>query len=172
MHWVKMTRLPSEGNLFVKLTAQLYSLCFVFVFCLPAIASAHTPNDPNYLRPDYSKNWKTLSTPHFRIHHEAAQQKFAQQMGAVAEKVHSNLTVWLGWKPEEPTEVVILDNVDYSNGAATVCPTTSFTYTCRHRSRVKSWIKTPGWNTCSRTNIFTSFTSIWHLVYPKPSAIF
>jgi hypothetical protein len=110
----------------VKFTAQLYSLCFVFFFCLPTIATAHTPNDPNYLRPDYSKNWKTLTTPHFRIHHEATQQKFAQQMGAVAEKVHSKLTVWLGWKPEEPTEVVILDNVDYSNGAATVLPYNQF----------------------------------------------
>jgi hypothetical protein len=115
-----------ERNLFVKLKINICSLCFIFIFCWSSIATAHTPSDPNFLRPDYSKNWKTLTTAHFHIHHEAAQQKFAQQMGAIAEQVHSKLTGWLGWKPEEATEIVILDNVDFSNGAATVLPYNQF----------------------------------------------
>ena len=103
---------------------------FVLLFLIwegtvPA-ASAHTPSDPNFLAPDISKNWKTLQTPHFRIHHDAAHKAYAQQMGAVAERVHEKLSPWLGWEPQEKTEVVILDSVDYSNGGATPLPYNQF----------------------------------------------
>lgn len=88
--------------------------------------AAHTPSDPEFLRPSPEKQWKTLITPHFRINHEASHQEYAQQMGAMAEQVHQKLTAWLGWRPEEQTEIVILDNVDFSNGAATVLPYNQF----------------------------------------------
>lgn len=90
------------------------------------VASAHTPTDPNFLRPDSSKQWKTLTTPHFSIHHEATHKAYAQQMGAIAERVHNKLTQWIGWIPEDKTEIVILDSVDFSNGAATPIPYNQF----------------------------------------------
>ncbi len=89
-------------------------------------ASAHTPSDPNFLRPDSSRQWKTLTTPHFRIHHESSHKEYAQQMGAIAERVHNKLTAWIGWQPEERTEIVVLDSVDDSNGAAMPIPYNRF----------------------------------------------
>ncbi len=105
---------------------KIIALAFLFLSGFSPISSAHTPSDPNFLRPDYSKQWKTLSTPHFRIHHEAAHKEYAQQMGAIAERVHNKLTRWIGWTPEEATEIVILDSVDFSNGAATPLPYNQF----------------------------------------------
>lgn len=102
------------------------ALFFILALGVSSAASAHTPSDPNFLRPDSSKQWKTLITPHFRIHHEAAHKEYAQQMGAIAERVHNKLTAWLGWRPEERTEIVVLDNADFSNGAATVLPYNQF----------------------------------------------
>lgn len=89
-------------------------------------ALAHTPSDPSFLTPDPAKQWKTLTTPHFRINHEAAHKEYAQHMGAIAERVHNKLSPWLGWRPEEKTEIVILDSVDFSNGAATALPYNQF----------------------------------------------
>jgi len=89
-------------------------------------ASAHMPSDPNFLRPDSAEQWQTLSTTHFRIHHLASHKEYAQRMGAIAERVHNKLSAWLGWQPEDKTEIVVLDTVDYSNGAATVLPYNQF----------------------------------------------
>jgi hypothetical protein len=104
-----------------------FPLVFAIVFYVCCTAAfAHTPSDPNYLRPDSSKQWKTLTTAHFRIHHEAAHKEYAQQMGAIAERVHNKLSGWIGWRPEELTEIIILDSVDFSNGAATPLPYNQF----------------------------------------------
>lgn len=92
----------------------------------PSAALAHTPTDPGFLSPDPHKQWKTLATPHFRIHYEEAHWRYAQQMGLIAERVHDKLTAWIGWQPREQTEIVVLDSVDYSNGAATVLPYNQF----------------------------------------------
>ncbi len=106
---------------------KLKKLYLFLLFILASFAaSAHTPTDPNFLSPDASKQWKTLNTAHFRIHHEATHKEYAQQMGAIAESVHNRLTAWIGWTPEDKTEIVILDSVDFSNGAATPIPYNQF----------------------------------------------
>jgi hypothetical protein len=99
-------------------------LVFQCWFAVPA--SAYTPSDPNFLQPEIDQHWKTLQTAHFRIHHQAEHKEYAQQLGAVAERVHGKLTAWLDWIPEDKTEVVILDSVDLSNGGATVLPYNQF----------------------------------------------
>lgn len=110
----------------MKLKA-IYPFIFLILFSsVTPVASAHTPSDPNFLRPDAAKHWKTLTTPHFHIHHEDSHGEYARQMGAIAERVHHKLTAWIGWQPEEQTEIVILDSVDYSNGAATPLPYSQF----------------------------------------------
>ncbi|HUX90079.1 MAG TPA: hypothetical protein VMV48_05260 [Gallionellaceae bacterium] len=86
------------------------------------VVKAQVLSDRNLLMPEVTKDWKTLETPHFRIHHEAAHKEYAQYMAAIAERVHGRLSGWLAWLPQEPTEVVILDTVDMSNGSATPLP--------------------------------------------------
>ena len=103
----------------------LITIFFIWAGAMPA-ALARTPDDPNFGHPEISRDWKTLQTPHFRIHHEAAHKEYARQMGAVAERVHDTLSGWLAWQPQEPTEVVIMDSVDYSNGGASPLPYNRF----------------------------------------------
>ena len=93
---------------------------------LPAMG-AGLITDRNMLMPEQGKEWKTLETPHFRIHHEAANREYVQSVAAVAERVHDRLTVWLGWNPKNKTEVVILDTLDASNGSATPLPYNTIT---------------------------------------------
>jgi len=101
------------------------SLLMLFFLTLQAV-QAHTTSDANFLQPDYFDDWKTLETPHFRIHHEASQQQLAQRMARIAEQVHQRLTPWFKWQPEDKTEVVMLDSVDFSNGGASPIPYNQF----------------------------------------------
>jgi Tol biopolymer transport system component len=86
------------------------------------VALAQQQPDRNLLMPEISKDWKTLETPHFRIHHEAANKEYAQNLAAIAERVHDKLSGWLAWQPQDKTEVLILDTVDLSNGSAFPLP--------------------------------------------------
>jgi len=88
---------------------------------MPA-ALAQVQPDKNAFMPEITKEWKTLSTPHFHIHHEAHQKAFAQYLATIAERVHGKLTPWLDWQPQDPTEVVLLDTIDASNGHASPFP--------------------------------------------------
>ena len=102
-----------------------FVLSFVWAGVMP-VALAHSPSDPNFAQPEIFQEWKTLHTPHFNIHHLAAHQEYARQMATLAERVHSRLSGWLGWQPQEPTEVVIMDSVDFSNGGASPLPYNRF----------------------------------------------
>jgi hypothetical protein len=86
------------------------------------VALAQQQPDRNLLMPEITRDWKTLETLHFRIHHEAGNQEYAQNVAAIAERVHGKLSVWLAWQPQDKTEVVILDTVDISNGYASPFP--------------------------------------------------
>ena len=88
---------------------------------MPA-AQAQVQPDRNILMPEVTKHWKTLNTPHFHIHFEDTQQASAQNLAAIAERVHDKLSAWLKWQPLAPTEVVMLDTVDQSNGSASALP--------------------------------------------------
>ena len=87
-----------------------------------AVANAQVLSDRNILMPEVTKEWKTLETQHFRFHHVAEHKEYAQNLATIAERVHGRLTDWLGWQPQDKTEVVILDTVDLSNGNATPLP--------------------------------------------------
>ncbi len=94
-------------------------LFFVSVF---PFAHAQVLTDRNMLMPELSGNWKTLETVHFRIHHEDKYKAYAQQVATIAERVHARLSPWLGWQPQDATEIVLLDTVDLSNGYASPLP--------------------------------------------------
>jgi len=94
---------------------------FMLAGVIPA-ALAQVMPDSNMLMPEVTREWKTLETPHFRIHHEIAQQEVARNMAAIAERVHGKLSPWLVWQPQDPTEVVLLDTIDAPNGHASPLP--------------------------------------------------
>ena len=101
---------------------QFVFLGVVFLTIAMPATAAQLLTDKNLLAPELGGEWKTLETAHFHIHHESRYKESAQQLAAIAERVHDKLSPWLGWQPQEPTEVVLLDTVDLSNGSATPLP--------------------------------------------------
>ncbi|MEE2730304.1 MAG: hypothetical protein VYA55_05745 [Pseudomonadota bacterium] len=87
---------------------------------------ASIPEDSALLMPQPFQNWKTLQTEHFRINYRDQHLAFAQRLAAVAETVYAKQTPRLQWEPAKPTEVVIIDSYDGSNGGASVLPFNRF----------------------------------------------
>ncbi len=66
--------------------------------------------------------WRTLATEHFRIHYPEGLGAEARHLADIAEQVHGPMTRVLGWTPEDPTEVTLVDRTDLANGWTTVVP--------------------------------------------------
>ncbi|MEZ4232902.1 MAG: DPP IV N-terminal domain-containing protein [Polyangiaceae bacterium] len=80
-----------------------------------SVARPAQAGDP-YLR------WRTVETPHFRVHYPAGLDEVAQRTASLGEAIHSRLSPQLGWQPKEVTHIVLTDNTDASNGSASVRP--------------------------------------------------
>lgn len=66
--------------------------------------------------------WQTQETEYFLIHFRAGHQDQASRSLDIAEQVHKELAPFFGYLPTEKTEIVLVDEFDYSNGWATVIP--------------------------------------------------
>ncbi len=84
----------------------------VSVALAPAVGRAQ-------LAPDL--HWESLSTPHFRVHFSPGLEAAARRAAGSAERAWGRLAAELV-EPRGPVELVIADNVDYSNGYATLFP--------------------------------------------------
>ncbi|PIS30873.1 hypothetical protein COT42_02265 [Candidatus Saganbacteria bacterium CG08_land_8_20_14_0_20_45_16] len=71
---------------------------------------------------DPALKWQTLETPHFLIHFYGAEVDTAKKLAPIAEETHDRLTRFLRIEPQQKTNVLLLDTVDYGNGSATVIP--------------------------------------------------
>lgn len=72
------------------------------------------------VRPDLT--WRTLHTPHFRIHFNPWLEDLARRTAANAEYAYARLRTELT-PPRGVIDLVLADNVDYANGYATPYPT-------------------------------------------------
>ncbi|MFL5580418.1 MAG: hypothetical protein ACJ8AO_08590 [Gemmatimonadaceae bacterium] len=66
--------------------------------------------------------WKTIATPHFRIHFTPPTEELARRAAVNAEEAWKRLAAELA-PPRGPVDVVIADDVDFTNGSATPFPT-------------------------------------------------
>lgn len=71
-------------------------------------------------RPD--AEWRTIATPHFRVHFEPASEEVARRAAASAEWAYAALARELV-PPRGIIELVVSDDVDFSNGFTTTFPT-------------------------------------------------
>src|SRR5690554_1049635 len=69
-----------------------------------------------------SKNWQSRSSEHFIIHYPQVLDETAIRSLAIAENVHTALLPYLGSVPNSKTEMVLVDDFDFSNGWATAFP--------------------------------------------------
>jgi len=67
-------------------------------------------------------HWRTLRTAHFRVHFTPALEDQARRAAVNAERAYAELAAELV-PPRGPVDLVLADNVDFSNGFANVFPT-------------------------------------------------
>ncbi len=80
----------------------------IAVWCLAAPALAQGP----------SAAWRTLATPHFRVHYTAPDEAWAQDAAAKLEAVRSRVIAEVGYAAPEVTDVIVADPAARANGMA------------------------------------------------------
>lgn len=65
-----------------------------------------------------SAPWRTIETPHFRVHFPAPFEPWARRAAKAIESIHERVTEAVGYRPERPIEVVIGDPQATANGMA------------------------------------------------------
>ena len=93
---------------------RLARLAAATILCAAGVARAQ-PYDPDF-------RWRTLDTPHFRLHFHQGEEGLVQDVAREAERAHALLAPRLGYDPAQRTEVVLSDDMDDANGSATPLP--------------------------------------------------
>lgn len=92
---------------------RLLRWCVIWVLALfPASAPAVDP----------TVDWFTLTTPHFAVHYQEGREEQAQGFARAAERAWTLVAERLGFEPSGTTEVVLSDELDYSQGYAQPYP--------------------------------------------------
>ncbi|HSG38017.1 MAG TPA: hypothetical protein VLE27_00145, partial [Thermoanaerobaculia bacterium] len=65
-----------------------------------------------------SADWRTLTTPHFRVHYPASSEAWAQRAAARLESIRERVVAEVGYEPPEVVDVLVSDPVADPNGAA------------------------------------------------------
>ena len=65
---------------------------------------------------DPKLTWRVLETPHFHIHFHGGEEQLAQELADMAEDIYTEMSTELLWEPDQPTQVVLVDNTDSANG--------------------------------------------------------
>jgi len=68
------------------------------------------------------RDWRTILTPHFRVHYHEGLAPLAQRVAGIAEEAIEGLSDRLAHQPEDPIHVVLTDETDGPNGFAEVIP--------------------------------------------------
>lgn len=71
--------------------------------------------------------WHSLTTPHFQIHFHDGEHALAERVAGVAEQVHRKLVPYFNWQPQAPTQVLLINTVDFANGFASPLPRNTMT---------------------------------------------
>ena len=67
-------------------------------------------------------DWKQIETEHFRILYDEQHRDIAQQVAAIAEPIHRNVTGLLDYPLSSKTYVILTDHLDVINGYASPIP--------------------------------------------------
>jgi hypothetical protein len=93
----------------------ILSLLTIFRFVFYPVLSYSAWIDPAF-------KFSTIETEHFVIHFHQGLDEAASKAASISEVMHGKLSAALQWSPAEKTQIVLLDNTDFANGAATVLP--------------------------------------------------
>ena len=104
----------------MKSTFRLLCILVAYVlfsglFILKPLASHSATIDPSF-------KFSTIETEHFVIHFHQGLDDIANRAALISERMHDKLSFTFKWSPKERTQIVLLDNMDFANGASTVLP--------------------------------------------------
>jgi hypothetical protein len=115
---------------------------------------------PSNAGTDPARRWATLLTEHFAVHYYDEGEPLARLVATYAEEAREDLRRRIGWAPKERVHAVIVDEVDDSNGFATVLPYPTFTL----------WARPPGpegelgrYDNWLRMLVFHEYAHVVHL---------
>src|SRR4051794_39696331 len=83
-------------------------LLLFFLLLLPHPALAQGP----------AADWRTLATPHFRVHYTASAETWARGAAARLESIRQRVVAEVGYDPPEVVDVLVSDPVADANGEA------------------------------------------------------
>ena len=89
-------------------------IAVILLFCLATVSHA--------AKLDTSFEFSTVETANFSIHYHQGLEAAAQKTALLAEQVHETLVTEFLWRPAEKTQVVLIDNSDFTNGMAITIP--------------------------------------------------
>ncbi|MBU5612433.1 BamA/TamA family outer membrane protein [Geomonas azotofigens] len=92
------------------------SLCLAVVALLCLVSVSHAAKF------DTSFRYSTVRTEHFAIHYHQGLEGVARKAAGMAEEIHAKLTREFQWQPAEKTQVVLIDDSDFTNGLAITVP--------------------------------------------------
>src|SRR4051794_822465 len=81
-------------------------LLLFFLLLLPHPALAQGP----------AADWRTLATPHFRVHYTASAETWARGAAARLESIRERVVAEVGYDPPEVVDVLVSDPVADANG--------------------------------------------------------
>lgn len=97
---------------------------FLWVWLLLCTSQAHAQTG------DGTVQWMVMETPHFYVYYPRGVYRFALRAARLSEEAHSALAPYVGHAPTHRSHVIILNNSDDANGAATSLPrNTMFLFT-------------------------------------------
>jgi len=89
-------------------------LAVILMLCLTSLSHA--------AKLDTSFAFSSIETPNFSIHFHQGLESVARKAALFAEQAHNKLTKEFLWQPGEKTQLVLIDNSDFTNGFATALP--------------------------------------------------
>ena len=92
--------------------ALLPALLVAFALVFPGPARAGDPD----LR------WRSLESPHFRMHYPEKMEAIARQSLEIAEEAFATLRLVMGYEPSEITDLALFDDQDSANGLTWTFP--------------------------------------------------
>ena len=90
-------------------------ICISLIFIFYAAFSDAAEKDTSF-------RFSTIETEHFSIHFHQGLDDLAQKSALIAEGIHGPLTRQFNWEPREKTQMVLIDDTDFTNGFATALP--------------------------------------------------
>lgn len=94
-----------------RLRKNIFFLFLLVVFYPPLSRAANL---------DTSFKFSTIETKHFSIHFHQGLEDVAQKAASIAENAHTILTAEFKWEPREKTQIILIDDTDFTNGWANV----------------------------------------------------